>query len=259
MPKFAANLGTMFAELPFAERFEAASRAGFEAVECLFPYSISAQKFGETLRAFNLKQAMFNLSPGNWEAGERGFACLPHRFDEVKKSVDLGLEYASASGAKRLHLMAGMGDATDVAAIAAYRKSVAYVAEQFSKQGLDVLLEPINARNMPGYFLNDFAFVELLIAQIGKPNIRLQYDVFHRQILHGDVVSSFKRLLPIIGHVQIAGVPLRHEPNEGELNYSYIFKSMDEVGYAGYVGCEYVPKFGTLAGLDWFEPYKRKP
>lgn len=258
MPNFAANLTMMFKEAPFAERFEAAAAAGFEAVECLFPYSMPSDRLGETLRALNLKQAMFNLPPGDWDAGDRGIACDPRRFDELKQTVELGLEYAEASGATRLHLMAGIADSGDREAIASYRRAVDHVAERLAGHGLDLLLEPINARSMPGYFLNDFAFAEQLIFEIGRPNVRLQFDVFHRQILHGDIIASFERLLPIIGHVQIASVPSRHEPCDEELNFPYLFRAMDVAGYAGYVGCEYLPRTTTLEGLAWFEPYKRR-
>jgi len=258
MPIFAANLTTMFTELPFAERFEAAAAAGFEAVECLFPYSLRPRQLGEILRALDLKQAMFNLPPGDWEAGDRGVACAPGRFEELRKSVEVGLEYAEATKAKRLHLMAGLADPQDAEAEASYRRAVDYAAERFAEHGLDLLLEPINPRGVPGYFLNDFVKAEQLISEIGRPNVLLQFDIFHRQILHGDVVVSFRRLLPIIGHVQVASVPLRQEPCDGELNYPYIFQSMDEAGYSGYVGCEYNPRGATLDGLGWFEPHRRR-
>ena len=256
MPRFAANLTMMFGEVPFADRFEAAADAGFAAVECLFPYPIPAARLSDTLRRLGLEQAMFNLHPGDWDAGERGVACLPGRFSEVRSSVDLGLEYANASGARRLHLMAGMADARDPEAAAAYRRSVEYAADRLAAEGIELLLEPINARSMPGYFLNDFATAETLISELGRPNVRLQFDVFHRQIMHGDVTTAFRRLLPAIGHVQVASVPSRHEPRGEELNYDYVLRSIDDAGYLGFVGCEYVPRTTTLEGLSWLDPYR---
>lgn len=258
MPKFAANLTMMFNEVAFPDRYAAAADAGFAAVECLFPYSIPAQKLSDMLKALDLTQAMFNLAPGDWDAGERGIASIPGRFEDVKASVELGIDYAQATGATRLHLMAGLADWNDREAEATYRRSVEHAAGQLADHNLVLLLEPINPRSMPGYFLNDFGFTEQLIADIGLPNVRLQYDVFHRQIMHGDVVRSFERLLPIIGHVQIASVPSRHEPDGEELNYPFIFEMMDATGYTGFVGCEYVPANTTLDGLAWFEPFKRR-
>lgn len=258
MPTFAANLTMMFNEVAFPDRYKAAAQAGFSAVECLFPYSIPAHRLSDMLKSLDLTQAMFNLAPGDWDAGERGIASLPDRFEDVKASVELGLDYAEATGAKRLHLMAGLADRSDPEAAAAYRRSVEYVAGRLAERNLVLLLEPINPRSMPGYFLNDFMFTEQLIADIGLPNIRIQYDIFHRQIMHGDIAHSFQRLLPLIGHVQIASVPSRQEPNGEELNYPYIFEMMDAAGYSGFVGCEYVPATTTIAGLGWFEPFKRR-
>ncbi|NRP21778.1 Hydroxypyruvate isomerase [Ensifer adhaerens] len=258
MPNFAANLTMMFNEVPFAARFEAAAAAGFEAVECLFPYGIPAHQLSQILKSLDLKQAIFNLPPGDWDAGERGIASAPGRFEDVKAGVELGLEYAEATGATRLHLMAGLADRNDPAAVASYRRAVEYVAGRLAEHDLILLLEPINGRSMPGYFLNDFAFAERLINEIGQSNVRLQFDVFHRQIMHGDIAKSFERLLPIVGHVQIASVPSRHEPAGEELNYPFIFSAIDATGYDGFVGCEYNPKGNTLDGLGWFEPFKRR-
>jgi len=252
MPKFAANLTMMFTEWDFLDRFAAAADAGFQAVEFLFPYAFPPDAVGEKLRQNGLTQALFNFPPGDFAAGERGLAALPERFDEFKAGVATALIYAAATGVKRLHLMAGKAEAQAPAARAAYRRAVVYAAEALAAQKIDLLLEPINARNMPGYFLNDFAVAEALIAELGLPNLRLQFDIYHRQIMHGDVSIALERLLPVIGHVQIAGVPLRHEPDIGELNYPHLFEWLDHIGYAGLVGCEYNPRAGTLAGLGWF-------
>ncbi len=257
MPKFAANLTMMFNEWPFLDRFAAAADAGFEAVEYLFPYGYPPGAIGSRLEQHGLTQALFNLPPGDWAAGERGLAALPARFDELKASLEGALPYAEATRVKRLHLMAGLASRADPAAEASYRRAVTYAAERLGEKGLDLLLEPINSRNMAGYFLNDFVYAERLIADMKHPNVKLQFDVYHRQILHGDVTMAFRALQPIIGHVQIASVPSRHEPDSEELNYPYLFAEFDRLGYEGFVGCEYNPRAETLAGLSWFEPFAR--
>jgi 2-dehydrotetronate isomerase len=257
MPKFAANLTMMFNEWPFLDRFAAAADAGFEAVEYLFPYEFSPEAIALRLERHGLTQALFNLAPGDWAAGEKGLAALPGRFDELKASIETALPYAEAAGTKRLHLMAGLASREDPAAGESYRRAVLYAAERLAGKGLDLLLEPINARNMPGYFLNDFVYAEKLIADMKHPNVKLQFDVYHRQILHGDVTMAIRALQRIVGHVQIASVPSRHEPDCEELNYPYLFAELDRLGYQGFVGCEYHPRAGTLAGLGWFRPYAR--
>ncbi|CAN7155278.1 2-oxo-tetronate isomerase [Pararhizobium sp. LjRoot238] len=257
MPVFAANLTMMFNEWPFLDRFDAAADAGFAAVEYLFPYEAAPEAIAERLARNNLQQALFNLPPGDWAAGERGIAALPGRFEALKSDVERALDYAAATGVGRLHLMAGLADPHDKDAASCYRRSVAYAAGRLAEEGIDLLLEPINGRNMPGYFLNDFGAAERLIAELGLPNLKLQFDIYHRQILHGDVVMALRRLLPIIGHIQIASVPSRNEPDGEELNYPYLFKEIDRLGYGGFVGCEYIPRGHTLDGLDWFRPFAR--
>lgn len=257
MPKFAANLTMMFNEWAFLDRFGAAADAGFAAVEYLFPYDFPPEAITAQLERHRLTQALFNLPPGNWQAGERGLAALPSRFDELKTGVERALLYAEATGAKRLHLMAGMASRDDPAAEASYRRAVTYAANALGEKGIDLLLEPINARNMPGYFLNDFAYTAGLIADLNLTNVKLQFDMYHRQILHGDVAMAFRALQPIVGHIQIASVPSRHEPDCEELNYPYLFGELERLGYDGFVGCEYIPRAGTLAGLGWFKPFAR--
>jgi 2-dehydrotetronate isomerase len=257
MPRFAANLTMMFTELPFLDRFDAAAEAGFSAVEYLFPYEFPPEAIGERLKRNQLTQALFNLPPGNWDAGERGIAALPDRFDEVRENLNIALPYVAATGVKRVHLMAGLAERKNVTAAVAYQKAVRWTAEQLASAGVDVLLEPINSRNMPGYFLNDFAYAEQLIGDLGLKNLKLQFDIYHRQILHGDVTMALRRMLPMIGHIQIASVPSRHEPSEEELNYPFLFEELDRLGYAGFVGCEYNPRAGTREGLSWFAPYAR--
>ncbi|MGH6763653.1 MAG: 2-oxo-tetronate isomerase [Phyllobacterium sp.] len=257
MPKFAANLTMMFTEWSFLDRFDAAADAGFVAVEYLFPYEAKPDEIAARLARNNLQQALFNLPPGDWTAGERGIAALPDRFDELKADVERALDYASATRVKRLHMMAGIANPDDENASASYRRAVVYTAERLAEAGIDLLLEPINRRNMPGYYLNDFCLAERIIRELGLPNLKLQFDIYHRQVMHGDVVMALRGLLAITGHIQIASVPSRHEPDAEELNYTYLFAEIDRLGYDGFVGCEYNPKSQTLDGLDWFKPFAR--
>jgi hydroxypyruvate isomerase len=249
MPRFAANLSMMFTELPFLDRFQAAAAAGFTAVEFLFPYDHPAEEVGKRLHGNGLTQALFNLPPGNWEAGEKGFAALPDRFGDLQQSLHKALPYAKATGARRLHLMAGIADRDDRKAVEAFYKSLAWAAEFFAPHGIDVVIEPINPRNVPGYFLNDFGFARDLIEELKISNLKLQFDIYHCQIIHGDVTMR------LIGHIQIASIPSRHEPDGEELNYPFLFAELDRLGYGGFVGCEYNPRGNTQDGLGWFRPY----
>jgi hydroxypyruvate isomerase len=255
MPCFAANLTMMFNEVPFLDRFEAAAKAGFTAVEFLFPYAHPAEEVGKRLRANGLTQALFNLPPGNWEAGEKGFAALPDRFADLQQSLATALPYAQATAVKRVHLMAGIAERGDRRAVEAFYKSVVWAAEFFAPHGLDVVIEPINPRNVPGYFLNDFNFASDLINELKLPNLKLQFDIYHCQIIHGDVTMRLREMMPIIGHIQIASIPSRHEPDGEELNYPFLFAELDRLGYGGFVGCEYNPRGNTADGLGWFRPY----
>lgn len=252
MPAFAANLSFMFTEWDFLDRFQAAADAGFQAVEYLFPYEHSPDALGRKLEEAGLVQALFNLPPGDWARGERGIAALPDRFEEVKAGVDRAAPYIEATGVGRVHLMAGIADWNDPLAMAAYRKSVAHVAERLAEKGVEVMLEAINAIDMPGYFLNSVDNAAGLIPLLRLGNVKLQFDLYHAQIIHGDVTRRLRRLMPIIGHVQVASVPGRHEPDGEELNYPYLFQELDLLGYEGFVGCEYRPRGKTLDGLDWF-------
>lgn len=256
MPRFAANLTLMFTEVPFLDRFAAAAEAGFTAVEFLFPYEHPPEAIAERLARHGLTQALFNLPPGDWAAGERGLAALPDRFSEVQAGVETGLRYAEATGVARLHLMAGMADPHDPQARDAYRRAVAWTAERLAREKLDLVLEPINARNMPGYFLADFGMAAELIRDLALPNLKLQFDLYHCQILHGDVTTRLRELMPMVGHVQTASVPARNEPGTGEINDGFLFAELDRLGYAGFVGCEYNPAAGTAEGLSWFAPYR---
>lgn len=256
MPRFAANLSMLFTERPFLDRFAAAADAGFTAVEFLFPYEHAPDRVGMALRRAGLTQALFNLPPGNWQGNERGLAALPGRFEELKAGVETAIPYIKATGVGRVHLMAGLADPDDPEARNAYRRAVAWTAERLAEHAVDVLIEPINRRSTPGYFLCDFALAERVVREIQRPNLRLQFDMFHRQILHGDVAMALGRLMPLIGHIQIASVPSRQEPDGEELNYPFLFAELDRLGYQGFVGCEYNPRAGTEAGLGWFTPYR---
>jgi hydroxypyruvate isomerase len=255
MPRFAANLTMMFTEWPFLDRFAAAADAGFAAVEYLFPYDHPPEAVGAALARAGLTQALFNLPPGDWAAGERGMAAFPARAAEVAQSVETALPYAAATGCRTLHLMAGIAHPADAGARAAYRAAVAATADRLARADITLVLEPINGRDMPGYFLNDFNTASTLIGEVGRPNLRLQFDIYHRQIMHGDVVMGLRQMIPLIGHVQIAGVPGRHEPDTGELDSKVVFAELDRLGYEGFVGCEYRPAGKTVDGLGWFKRF----
>ncbi len=251
MPRFAANLTMMFTEWPFLERFQAAAENNFPAVEYLFPYAHRPEQVRAALVGAGLQQALFNAPPGEWDAGERGIACHAERRAEFEAGIRQALIYAQATNLRRLHVMSGLGSRESPAQRAAYEDSLRLACDLAGAAGLDILIEPINARNMPGYFLNDFAYAAALIETLARPNLKLQFDIYHRQILHGDVLTGLQTLLPITGHVQIAAVPRRHEPGTGELDDAAILHALDALGYDGFVGCEYNPESSTLPGLTW--------
>ncbi|ATX77624.1 2-oxo-tetronate isomerase [Reinekea forsetii] len=253
MPKLAANLSMLFTEVDFMDRFQAASAAGFDAVEYLFPYAFSAQDIRAQLQKHCLVQALFNAPPGDWAAGERGIACIPGREEEFRAGIATALEYAKILGNTRLHVMAGlMPDNIDQAlATETYVSNLRYAAQQVKEAGLTILVEPINDIDMPGYFVNYQEDGAALIDEIDEPNVRLQFDFYHCQMMQGNVLSTFRKLRAYVDHVQIAGVPNRHEPDVGELNYRYLLAELDKDGYAGFVGCEYKPLAGTVDGLHW--------
>ena len=258
MPRFAANLSMMFNEWEFLDRFKAASDAGFEAVEFLFPYEHPPEKVGLALAGAELEQALFNLPPGDWNAGERGIAAIPGREAEFKAGLDTALAYAHETGVKRLHMMAGHADPNDPQAQAAYRASLALAADTLGEHGIDLLLEPINGKDMPGYFLNDFDQAAAYVREAGRPNVKLQFDMYHCELIHGDVPVRLEAMYPLIGHVQVARAAGRHEPDASGPDYPKLFAQLDDLGYGGFVGCEYRPEAGTLEGLGWFSDW-RKP
>jgi len=251
MAKFAANLTMMFNELDFLERFGAAAKAGFSAVEILFPYAYEPDQIAEQLERHELELALFNLPPGNWEAGDRGMAALPERRADFEKSVTNALRYASVLRPHRLHVMSGLAERTDPLAAATYRENITHACQHAAEHGVTVVIEPINGRDMPGYFLNDFSWAAQTITELGLPNLQLQYDIYHRQIIHGDIIRSIDALIGMIGHVQISAVPDRHEPGSGELDDARILRHLDASGYEGFVGLEYRPAGETIAGLAW--------
>ncbi|HUF88105.1 MAG TPA: 2-oxo-tetronate isomerase, partial [Thermohalobaculum sp.] len=238
MPRFAANLTTMFTERPLLERFDAAAAAGFRAVEVLRPYDWPAARLRAALDRAGLELALLNTPPGDWAAGERGLAALPGREAAFRASLARALDYAALLRPARVHVMAGI--ASGEAARAAYRANLAWAAETAGAQGLTI--EPINSRDMPGYHLATSDDAVAVLDAVGAANLGLQLDLYHAQIMEGDLTRRIERLMPRIAHMQIAGVPERHEPDAGEVNYPHLFALIDRLGYAGFVGCEYRPR-----------------
>lgn len=259
MPRFAANLTMMYGEYPFLDRFEAAARDGFRAVEFLFPYEFPFAELAARLRGAALEQVLFNLPPGDWSAGERGLAALPGREAEFRASVDLGLRWAEVLGCPRLHVMAGVvAESSDRAAMrSTYVDNLRYAAQRASAAGVALTIEPLNPRDMPGYFLTHQQQAHEIVAEVGEPALGVQMDFYHCQIVEGDLLTRLRRHLPGVRHVQIAGVPDRHEPDQGEINYPALLDELDRLGYDGFVGCEYRPRGATSAGLGWLAPWLR--
>lgn len=254
MPKFAANLSFLFAEVPFPERFQKAAAAGFQGVEYLFPYDWPAHQVAEWLRANELEQVLFNLSAGDWAAGERGLACLPQRHGEFAESVEQALEYAVVLDCQRVHCMAGLSPAgvSEAELEQNYIANLRHAADRLATVGVTVMIEPINSRiDMPGYWLDDLAKGFRLLEAIDRSNVQLQYDIYHAQIMAGDLARTLEANIGCIGHIQIADNPGRHEPGSGEINFPFLFERLDQLGYAGWVGCEYKPLTTTEAGLGW--------
>ena len=278
MPRFAANLSMLYPELPFLDRFEAAAKDGFEAVEYLFPYAYPAEELVARLKAHGLRQVLFNAPPAGtdaasidaaWAAGLRGTASLPGREDEFRAGVQLALRYAAALDCPRIHCMAGLLDegADREVARAVYVSNLRWAAAEAAREGRDILIEPINPRDIPRFFLKRQDEAHAVVQEVGAPNLKVQFDLYHCQIVEGDVATKIRQYLPTgrVGHFQIAGVPERHEPDTGELNYPYLFSVIDEVaaqcGWQGWVGCEYRPREGaqpggTTRGLAWLRQWR---
>ena len=250
MPKFAANLSMLFTELPFLDRIPAAAAAGFEAVECQFPYDYPARDIADRLREAGLRMILHNLPAGDWAVGDRGIAAVPGRETEFRDGVAKAVAYAQAVGCPRLNCLAGIVDPSCRAeAREILIGNLRFAAAALAKSGLDLLIEPVNTRDVPGFFVNRSRQAVELIAAAGAPNLKLQFDLYHAQIMEGDLAHSLEALLPLIGHIQIADTPGRHEPGTGEINYAFLFKSLGALGYDGWVGCEYRPLTTTSAGL----------
>ena len=255
MPKFAANLSMLFTHVPFLDRYALAREAGFDGVEFLFPYAYEAEVLAERLRRHQLQPVLFNLPCGDWEAGDRGMACDPRRQQEFRAGVLRALEYATALGVPRLHCMAGKLPAglAPERAHATYLDNLRWAAAELAPHGVELLIEPINRYDIPGYFLNTSRQALDIIAESGCPNLFLQYDIYHMQRMEGELSNTIRANLPLIKHMQIADTPGRHEPGTGEINYRHLFRFIDEIGYEGWLGCEYLPAGDTAAGLGWRE------
>lgn len=255
--RLSANISFLFAEWSFLDRFAAAADAGFTAVEFLFPYDHPADVLARRIQENGLDIALFNCPPGDWLGGERGIAALPGREAEFRRSIDTALAYAEVLDVHRLHVMAGIAEPADPLAAATYRRNLALAAELADRRGARILIEPINEYDMPGYFLRDFETAAHIVGDGAA--IGLQFDLYHCHRIHGDVLDRLHALLPVTGHIQIAGVPHRQEPDEPALPLRAILSCLDRAGYPGRVGCEYHPAKGTLAGLDWIEVLETRP
>ena len=259
MPRFCANLSMMFNEVPFLMRFEAAAKAGFHGVEFLFPYEHPAAELRARLDDNGLTQVLFNAPPGNWTGGERGTATLPGRQQEFRDGILQALSYAEALGNKLVHVMAGIppGTLRPGTAAALYASNLSWAIEQAAPRGIKLIIEPINHRDMPGFFLNTTGQGASYVEAFGPERLGLQFDLYHCQVTEGDVTTRMAALLPLIAHLQIADVPGRHEPGTGEIGWPFVFGEIDRLGYGGWVGCEYRPAGDTVSGLDWRRKYRQ--
>jgi len=258
MPHFAANLSMMFQEIDFLERFQAASQAGFKAVEYLFPYNYDANKLAEKLKRTNLQQVLHNLPAGDWAAGERGIAILPDRVGEFQDGVGQAIHYANTLGCNQLNILSGIApEGMDNELLnTTFIDNLSFAARELAKNDIDLVIEAINTRDIPGFFLCGTQQALEIIKETGSNNLKLQYDIYHMQIMEGDLAATLEKNLSSIGHMQLADTPGRHEPGTGEINYPFLFNFLDRIGYSRWIGCEYLPATTTLEGLAWFQPYK---
>ena len=258
MLKFASNLTMMFNEVPFLDRFDAARDAGFNGVEFLFPYDFPAHDVGQRVRDNGLTQALFNLPPGDWKAGERGLGALPGREDEFKASVEKALTYAEVTGCKTLHAMAGIvvPNANTEQMFETFVENLIAAADLCADAGITIVLEALNSQDAPGYFLPHISDAARVAQAVGRPNIGLQFDFYHVQIMDGDLIRNFDLYLDDIDHIQVSSVQGRHEPNDGEINYPFIFEYINASAYDGWIGCEYMPAGATQDGLAWLDAWR---
>ncbi len=255
MPRFAANLTMLFNEVPFLDRFERAAHAGFKAVEFLFPYPYSIADLKDRLSANGLTLVLHNLPAGNWDGGERGIACLPDRVGEFRESVARAIEYGTALGTPRINCLAGKKPQgfSDETIRDTFVGNLRFAAAELKKVGIKLVIEPINTYDIPGFYLNTTAQALALIDEVGSDNLLVQYDIYHAQRMEGELVATMTKHLARIGHIQLADNPGRNEPGTGEINYDFVFKALDRIGYTGWIGCEYKPATTTEAGLGWLK------
>ena len=258
MPKFAANLSSLFTEASFLERFSLARRNGFAAVEYLFPYDYAKEQLAEQLCEHDLRQVLFNLPSGNWEAGERGIACDPRRIAEFEEGLALGLEYALALDCRQVNCIPGIMplDSCPLTVRETLVSNLRYAATVLSENNIRLLIEPINAYDYPDYFLNRSTHALAILNEVAHPNLFILYDVYHMQIMEGNLTRTIAQNISQISHVQIADVPGRHEPGTGEINFGHLFRQLDALGFEGWIGCQYSPLLNTQQGLDWIVPYR---
>lgn len=251
--RYSINLSTIFTEVPFLERFQKAREAGFKYVECQFPYDYPPEQIQEVLAENHLSLELINLPPGDWSGGDRGLAVAPRRVNEFKASVEKGLTYGVALKVKKIHCMAGiLPEGMEQKTVReTYIENLTYAAEKLDEHGITLLIEPINTFDMPGYFLSNLHEAAKIIAEIGRPNVKLQYDFYHIQRIHGNLIANFKKYSHSIGHIQIADVPGRHQPGTGEIHYENIFRSLQDDGFKGLIGLEYTPKGSSEDSFTW--------
>ena len=257
MPTFAANLSFMYQEVEFLDRFQLAAQDGFQWIEFLYPYSYKADEIMQRLNQYKLRQHLFNISPGDESKGEKGLSIFANRQADFTQNLENALTYANALQVSRLHLMAGIlpSGADQLSARKTYLERIRQSANAAQAFGIDIFIDPINTRNAPGYFLNYQKDAVQIISELAIPNVKLMMDLFHAQIMEGDLEKKLYQFIQHIGHIQIAGVPDRHEPDTGEVNYQHLFSVIDALNYQGLIGCEYFPKNNTSAGLGWLKPY----
>lgn len=257
MPRFCANISMLFTEVELQERFDAAARAGFKAVEIQFPYDFDRALLAERAQRAGVEVVLFNMPMGDVSKGDRGIACLPSRVSEFRDSVSRALEYARALGCKKLNCMAGVAPprAIDTNLRETFVSNLRFAAGEFAREGIDLMLEPLNTRSIPGAYLRNTGQAVAIMDEVRAPNLRLQYDLFHMQIMEGDLAKTIEANLARIGHMQISDVPDRHEPGTGEINFPFLFDWIDRIGYSGWIGAEYIPSANTEASLAWARPY----